>query len=63
MKNPAATLEKIAQQYLGLETLQERKADSLDFHELAVWSIEAALLAAYQAGSASSALAIASKTS
>lgn len=63
MNKPTATLEKIAQQYLGLETLQERKADSLDFHDLAVWSIEAALLAAYQAGAAAAALTIASETS
>lgn len=44
------TLEKIAKQYLGLETLEERKLDRLDFHEHAVWSIEAALKTAFEAG-------------
>ncbi len=45
-------LTQIAQQHLRIETLEERKSDSLDFHDLAVWSIEAALKAAYEAGQA-----------
>lgn len=44
------TIEHIAQKHLGLETLAGRKSDSLDFHDLAVWSIEAALKAAFEAG-------------
>jgi hypothetical protein len=44
------TLEKIAQKHLGIETLQTQKSDRLDFHDLAVWSIEAALKAAFEAG-------------
>lgn len=48
--NSQQTLEHIAQKHLGLETLAERKSDSLDFHDLAVWSIEAALKAAFEAG-------------
>jgi hypothetical protein len=44
------TLAKIAKQHLDLDTLEERKRDSLDFHELAVWQIKAALIAAYEAG-------------
>ena len=44
------TLEKIAQRYLGVETLETRKSDRLDFHDVAVWSIEAALKAAFEAG-------------
>lgn len=44
------TLEKIAQKHLGIETLEERKSDALDFHDLAIWSIEAALKAAFEAG-------------
>ncbi|MDI9234302.1 DUF6900 domain-containing protein [Limnohabitans lacus] len=44
------TLEQIAQKHLGLETLQTQKSDRLDFHDLAVWSIEAALKAAFEAG-------------
>ena len=45
------TLQNIAKQHLGIETLATRKSDGLDFHDLAVWSIEAALKAAYEAGS------------
>lgn len=44
------TLEKIAQRHLGVETLETRKSDRLDFHDVAVWSIEAALKAAFEAG-------------
>jgi predicted metal-dependent hydrolase len=43
-------IERIALDLLGLETLQARKSDSLDFHELAVWDIRDALEAAYTAG-------------
>jgi len=35
---------------LGIETLKERKMDSLDFHELGVWDIEKALKRAYEMG-------------
>ncbi len=41
---------QIAQQHLNIETLVERKSDGLDFHDVAVWSIKAALEAAYEAG-------------
>ena len=44
------TLEAIARKHLRIETLETRKSDSLDFHEVAVWSVAAALEAAYQAG-------------
>lgn len=47
-----ALLESIAQQHLRIETLETRKADSLDFHEVAVWGVKDALLAAYEAGRA-----------
>lgn len=43
-------LLEIARKVLGLETLEARKLDSLDFHEHAVWSIKEALEKAYQAG-------------
>jgi hypothetical protein len=46
------TIAAIARQYLGLLTLKERKHDALDFHELAVWNIQKALIAAYEAGQA-----------
>lgn len=43
------TLAKIAAT-LGFQTLETRNSDSLDFHEVAVWSLKAALEAAYEAG-------------
>ncbi len=51
----AAAVERIAREVLQLPTLDTRDADALDFHELAVWKIRDALLAAYDAGSATSA--------
>ena len=44
------TLDHIAQTILGLETLDTRNSDRLDFHDLAVWDIKAALQAAFEAG-------------
>lgn len=44
------TIEQIAQKHLGIETLQTQKSDRLDFHDLAVWNIETALKAAFEAG-------------
>ena len=43
-------LDRIAEQHLGLDTLETRNSDSLDFHDLAVWSIHDALEAAFKAG-------------
>jgi len=43
-------LADIAATILGLETLDTRNRDQLDFHELAVWQIKKALEAAYAAG-------------
>ena len=43
-------LTQIAQNKLGIETLETRKSDSLDFHDVAVWSIRDALAAAFAAG-------------
>jgi len=43
-------LESIAQKHLDIETLQTRKSDSLDFHDIAVWNIKEALEAAFKAG-------------
>jgi hypothetical protein len=48
----AAILEAIAILHLDLETLETRKSDSLDFHDLGVASIASALEAAYEAGKA-----------
>ncbi|MDI4092158.1 hypothetical protein U5F73_17550 [Stenotrophomonas pavanii] len=43
-------LSLIAQKHLGLDTLKTRHADSLDFHDTAVWCIRDALEAAFRAG-------------
>jgi len=50
MKNKSATIEEIAREIIGLETLETRHSDSLDFHDMAVWTIREALEAAYNAG-------------
>ena len=42
--------EAIARNVLGLETIETRNSDSLDFHDLAIGSIRDALIAAYKAG-------------
>ncbi|MCL4196215.1 MAG: hypothetical protein KJZ69_01870 [Phycisphaerales bacterium] len=44
------TLTTIAREALGLETLETRSSDSLDFHDLAVWCVKDALARAYEAG-------------
>jgi len=43
-------INRIARDALGLETLEARRMDDLDFHDLAVWSIKDALERAYEAG-------------
>ena len=45
-----ALLAAIAKPTLHIDTLETRKSDSLDFHDVAVWSVKAALEAAYRAG-------------
>lgn len=40
----------IAQCHLNIETLETRKSDGLDFHDVAVWCIKDALDAAFEAG-------------
>lgn len=40
----------IARRILRIKTLETRNSDSLDFHEMAVWTIQEALDAAYKAG-------------
>lgn len=44
------TLTTIAREALGLETLETRNSDSLDFHDTAVSCIKEALERAYEAG-------------
>ena len=43
-------IEEIARRVLKIEGLETRNSDALDFHELAVWTIQAALEAAHEAG-------------
>lgn len=43
-------LELIASKYLGIETLTERKSDSLDFHDVSVVALKQALVEAFKAG-------------
>lgn len=43
-------LTEIAKKHLDLKTLETRNSDSLDFHDVAVWSLKEALQEAYEAG-------------
>ena len=43
-------ISAIALDILRIETLERRCGDELDFYDRAVWTIEAALQAAYEAG-------------
>ena len=43
-------LEKIGSRILGIPTLKTRHSDQADFHDLAVWNIKRAMMAAYEAG-------------
>ena len=47
-------LLEIAAKHFHLQTLETRNSDGLDFHDVAVWSIRAALEAAFAAGQAAS---------
>ncbi|MDR0905506.1 MAG: hypothetical protein LBN00_04945 [Oscillospiraceae bacterium] len=42
--------EEIAKKHCHIETLQQRYSDNLDFHDVSVWGLRAALEAAYNAG-------------
>ena len=50
MKPSNPILDGIAREHLLIPTLESRRADSLDFHDVAVWQVEAALKAAFDAG-------------
>lgn len=43
-------INEIANKTIGIETLETRHSDSLDFHELSVWDIKKMLELAYTAG-------------
>ena len=58
-----AELLEIAHRHINsIETLETRRSDSLDFHDVAVWELRSALEAAYRAGQASVAKKIGSWT-
>lgn len=46
----AAAISAVAKDVLGIKTLEVQNRDCLDFHDLSVASIYAALAAAYEAG-------------
>jgi hypothetical protein len=46
----ALLLEVATKHFHSIETLETRNSDSLDFHDVAVWSIRAALEEAFAAG-------------
>ena len=43
-------LEQIAAKILSIPTLEARRSDQLDFHEVSVWSVKEALEAAFALG-------------
>ena len=47
-----ALLMEIAAKHFHIDTLEIRNSDGLDFHDVSVWSIRAALEAAFAAGQA-----------
>ena len=53
-RNPTQTLDalltRIAQEHLFIETLETRNSDRLDFHDVSVWGVKSAMMAAYEAG-------------
>ena len=51
-----AAVTEIARRLLHLDIIETRNSDALDFHDLAVWSIREALLAAYDAGARATAI-------
>lgn len=50
MNSLETILTAIAKEHLRIPTLEVRNSDSLDFHEVSVWGVKAALTAAYRAG-------------
>jgi uncharacterized protein DUF6900 len=52
MKPIEEILSRIASHHLGIHTLETRRSDRHDFHDVAVWNVKAALTAAFEAGAA-----------
>jgi hypothetical protein len=53
MKQLDQILTAIVREHLGIATLKTRRSDRLDFHDIPVWGIRAALEAAYKGGAQS----------
>jgi hypothetical protein len=43
-------ISDIAERTLGISVLETQNRDSADFHEVAVWNVQTALAAAFEAG-------------
>jgi hypothetical protein len=52
LPNEEQVLLAIAKKHFMVDTLETRNMDSLDFHEVSVWSIKNALKEAFEAGKA-----------
>ena len=53
---PDVLFERLAKEHLFIDTLQTQHSDRLDFHDVSVWGIKAALQAAYEAGTSAASL-------
>ena len=47
---PNPLISEIAVKFLGVKNLETQHSDALDFHDLSVWTLKAALEAAFSAG-------------
>jgi hypothetical protein len=47
---PLDVLSAIARDHLGIPTLETRRSDALDFHDVSVWDVRDALRVAFEAG-------------
>jgi hypothetical protein len=50
MKPQDQLFADIAREHFGVRTLKPRMSDALDFHDVAVWQLQSALKAAFDAG-------------
>lgn len=50
---PSTVINDIARHHLNIRSLAKQNNDDMDFHEVSVWAVEAALKAAFKAGQAS----------
>jgi hypothetical protein len=50
MSMPQSIKDSIAREILGIDSLETQNCDELDFHDVAVWTLDKALEASFQAG-------------